>query len=221
MYSSPNGEEGYPGTLSVTARYSLPDPFTLQLDLAADTDQPTVVNLTAHPYFNLAGHGDILNHRLTIPATHFTPIGAGLIPTGEIAPVADTPLDFRTPTAIGARIHEPHPQLVYGSGYDHNFVFKRANTPTLAHMARLADPDSGRMMDVYATHSGIQVYSCNFLNNTPNGRGGAEYAPYSGIALEPQAFPDSPNQPLFPSTLVTPDHPYRQTILYQFTIPHA
>jgi aldose 1-epimerase len=215
-YVSPDGEEGYPGTLTARATYTLTDPFTLRLDLTATTDQPTIVNLTAHPYFNLAGEGDILSHRLTIPADHFTPVDEGLIPTGELQSVADSPFDFRTPTPIGARINSDHPQLRYGSGYDHNFVLKTAATPEMGLAARLSDPASGRTMDIHSTQPGIQFYSGNFLANDPEGGNGRHYFPHCGVALEPQGFPDAPNHSQFPSALVTPEMPYQETITFTF-----
>lgn len=215
-YISLDGEEGYPGTLTAQATYTITDPFTLRLDLTATTDQPTIVNLTAHPYFNLAGEGDILNHRLTIPAAHFTPVDETLIPTGELQSVADTPFDFRTPTAIGERINSDHPQLQYGNGYDHNFVLKTIASPEIVLAARLNDPMSGRVLSIYSTHPGVQCYSGNFLSNNPSGADGRQFFPRCAVAIEPQGFPDAPNHPHFPSVLVTPEKPYRETIVYQF-----
>lgn len=220
-YRSVDGEEGYPGTLTARATYTLTDLFTLSLDLTATTDRATIVNLTAHPYFNLAGQGDILHHLLTIPANHYTPIDEKLIPTGEIQSVINTPFDFRTPTPIGAHILSDHVQLQHGNGYDHNFVLKQTNSAIMALAARLSDPASGRTLEIHSTHPGIQFYSGNYLTDTPVGADGHRYFRYSGLALEPQAFPDAPNHPHFPTTLITPDHPYHETIVYRFGVAES
>ncbi len=216
-YLSPDGEEGYPGSVTARAIYTLTDAMTLRLDLTATTDQPTIVNLTSHAYFNMAGQGDILNHLLTIPADAYTPVDDRLIPTGEICSVAGSPFDFRTPTAIGARIQDDDPQLRYGHGYDHNFVLNPASDSNPALAARLSDPVSGRTMSIHSSHPGIQFYSGYFLSDTPVGRDGQHYFPHCALALEPQGFPDSPNHPHFPSAVITPEKPYRETIVYQFS----
>jgi aldose 1-epimerase len=215
-YVSENGEEGYPGRLRVRVTYTLVIPRTLRLDIVATSDAATIANITAHPYFNLAGQENILGHELMIPATHFTPVDETMIPTGDLHSVADTPLDFRTPTAIGARIHTDHPQLTYGNGYDHNFVLKSARSADLVLAAHLRDPASGHGMEIHSTHPGLQFYSGNFLADEPLGRDGVAYGPYSGVALEPQNFPDAPNHPHFPSALVMPEQPYRERIEYRF-----
>ena len=195
--TSPDGEEGYPGALD---RQRRPTPSTedneLIIDYSATTDKPTPVNLTNHSYFNLAGDGagDILAHRVTIDADSYTPVDAGQIPTGELAPVAGTPFDFRNEAAIGARIDDQHEQLRIGGGYDHNFVLRRTGSG-LAHAARVVDPGIGRTMDVSTTEPGVQFYSGNRLDGSDNGKGGHVYGERSALCLETQHFPDSPNKP--------------------------
>jgi aldose 1-epimerase len=215
-YTSRDGEEGYPGTLQVTARYTLTPDNTLRLDYTAVTDKDTPVNLTQHSYFNLRGHGDILGHVLEIPASRFTPVDSTLIPVGELRSVAGTPFDFRQPTAIGARIDKTDDQLGNGKGYDHNWVLDK--TPgQLGRVARVQDPESGRVLEVLSTEPGVQFYSGNFLDGSNVGKGGVAYARHAGLALEPQHFPDSPNQPNFPSVILKPGKTYRNTIVYKFS----
>jgi aldose 1-epimerase len=191
-YLSKDGEEGYPGNLKVTATYTLMRDNALRLEYEATTDKDTVINLTQHSYFNLAGKGDILNHRVMILADKFTPVDATLIPTGELQPVDNTPFDFRTPTAIGARIGQDDEQLKFGGGYDHNWVINK-EFGQLALMARVTDPASGRVLEVLSTEPGLQFYSGNFLDGTITGKGGWVYQHRAAFCMEPQHYPDSPN----------------------------
>jgi aldose 1-epimerase len=217
QYTSADGEEGYPGTVKATVTYTLSEASELRVDYHATTDRATVINLTQHSYFNLAGSRapDILGHVLTIHASGYTPVDDTLIPSGEIAPVAGTPLDFRTPAAIGARINDAHVQMVRGKGYDHNFVLDRAGDGlTLA--ARVEEPVTGRTLDVRTTEPGIQFYSGNFLDGTLTGKGGRVYGHRAGFCLETQHYPDSPNQPAFPSTVLRPGQEYRSTTVFAF-----
>jgi len=214
-YFSPDGEEGYPGNLRVTADYTLTESNALRLDLAATTDRATVVNMTQHSYFNLRGRGDILGHVLQIDADYFTPVDDTLIPTGEIRSVEGTPFDFRTPTAIGARIASPDEQLAQGHGYDHNWIIRKA-PGTLAVHATVHEPQTGRVLEVSSSAPGLQFYSGNVLDGTQTGKGGATYGPRSGFALEPQHFPDAPNHPHFPSVVLHPGSVYRHTIVHRF-----
>jgi aldose 1-epimerase len=217
-HTSPDGDQGYPGTLTVEVRYLLHEGNELQVDFLAATDKPTPVNLTQHSYFNLAGagRGDILDHRLSIDAEAYTPVDCTLIPTGKIAPVADTPFDFRAAVAIGARIGSPDPQLEYARGYDHNFVL-RDEEPGLRHAARVMEPVTGRTLDVFTTEPGLQLYSGNQLDGVA-GRGGRRYGRHSGFCLETQHFPDSPNQPRFPSTMLRLGERYQSRTVFAFGV---
>jgi aldose 1-epimerase len=218
---SPDGDQGYPGTLTTRATYELSDEDELEIRFHATTDKPTVVNLTAHSYFNLAGEGTVLDHLLTIPADTFTPVGPGLIPTGELRPVEGTPFDFRQPKAIGADVDAENRQLELGLGYDHNFVVKEQvdgdrESDELVLSARVEDPKSGRVLEVWSVEPGVQFYSGNFLDATLEGDGRV-YEHRSGLCLEPQHFPDSPNHPDFPSTVLRPGETYESRIVYRFS----
>ncbi|MGH9617199.1 MAG: aldose epimerase family protein, partial [Acidobacteriaceae bacterium] len=202
---SKNGDQGFPGTLTAHVRYTL-SAHALKIEYFATTDADTVLNLTNHSYFNLAGEGqgNILDNVLTIPAERYTPVNAGLIPTGELAPVAGTPFDFRSPTAVGKRIDQDNQQLHFATGYDENFVLDHPGGHSLHEAARVLDPKSGRTMTVETTQPGVQFYSGNFLDGTPHGKHGHIYRKHAGLCLETQHFPDSPNHPAFPSTELKP-----------------
>jgi aldose 1-epimerase len=215
-YLSKDGEEGFPGNVEVTARYTLTSDRALRLDFAAATDKKTIVNLTHHSYFNLAGFGDVLGHEVLLCARHFIPVDASLIPTGELRPVAGTPFDFTTPTAIGARIDGDDQQLRLAGGYDHNWVIDKP-LGELGLVARVHEPTSGRTMDVLSTEPGAQFYTGNFLDGSITGKRGQCYSRRSGFCIEPQHFPDSPNQPSFPTVVLAPGETYKNTIIYKFS----
>lgn len=216
---SPDGDMGYPGRLDVRVTYTLNDRDELVVDYAATASKPTPVNLSQHSYFNLAGDGrrDILGHLLQLDASRYTPVDSTLIPTGELASVGDTPFDFRTATAIGARIGHTHQQLEFGRGYDHNFVLdKRGSGGGLRHAARVVEPTTGRTLDIYTDQPGIQFYSGNFLDGSIRGKAGRAYAHRFGFCLETQHFPDSPNKPAFPSTILRPAERYQSRTVLRF-----
>jgi aldose 1-epimerase len=217
-YVSPDGEEGYPGTLTLTVRYTLTDSNALQIHYEATTDAPTILNPTHHSYFNLSGifTKPITDEMLTIEADSMTEIDSELITTGKIISVTNTPLDFRTPAEIGARINEPYYQLKYGKGYDFNWVIRNHNG-TVRKAAEVYDPISGRVLTVYTDQPGIQFYSGNFLDGTAKGKNGIMYAHRTGLCLEAQDYPDSPNKPQFPSPVLRPGQTYHQTTIYQFS----
>jgi aldose 1-epimerase len=217
-YRSNNGEEGFPGNLDVLVKFTLTDDNALRIDYSAHTDQLTVVNLTNHSFFNLSGEGSgsVLDDVATIDADRFTPVNAGLIPTGELKPVAGTALDFRAPTVIGSRIHADNPQLKFGKGYDHNYVLNH-KPGELALAARIEDPNSGRVLTVLTTEPGVQFYTANNLDGTGGGKSGHTYPPYSAFCVETQHFPDSPNQPSFPTTELRPAETFQSTTEFRFT----
>jgi len=216
-YLSKDGEENYPGNLNASVTYSLNDANELRIEYFATTDKDTVINLTNHSYFNLAGAGTILDHELTIYADAFTPVDTGLIPTGEIRSVSGTPMDFTSTTAIGAHIDSEYEQVRIAGGYDHNFVL-RGELGELRTAATLHDPKSGRVMEVATTQPGMQFYSGNFLDGSLVGKGGRAYEKHSACCFETQHFPDSPNHPSFPSTVLRAGEEYRQTTVFRFSV---
>jgi aldose 1-epimerase len=216
-YLSKDGEGGYPGNLQVTVHYILTDANALKIHYKATTDKDTVVNLTNHSYFNLkgAGNGDILDHELALNAAKFMPTNKDLIPTGELRPVKGTPFDFLTPHVIGSRIHDDYEQLKLAGGYDHNFVIQN-DDPGMVLSAKASDPTSGRTLEVWTTEPGVQFYTGNFLDGTVIGRGGKVYKKNYGFCLETQHYPDSPNHPDFPSTVLKPSQQYESTTVWKF-----
>jgi aldose 1-epimerase len=218
-YTSSDGEEGYPGTVQAQVTYTLTDRDEFAIDYLATTDKPTPINLTQHSYFNLAGEGagDVLGQLVAIDAGAFVPIDTTLIPTGELRPVAGTPFDLRKAVPIGARIDEPDPQLRAARGYDHTFVVDRTG-PGLVHAARVVDPASGRTLDVATTEPGLQFYTGNLLDGTVTGKGGHTYRQRTGFCLETHHYPNSPNEPSFPSTILRPGTAFRSRTVYTFGI---
>lgn len=222
--TSPDGDQGYPGKLDVTVTYALDEQGNLEIAFDAQADRPTVVNMTNHALFNLAGDGapeGTARQLLTIPARSYTPVDARLIPTGELKPVEGSAFDFRTPRLIAAGLRDGRdPQIAIGRGYDHNFALDKGQTATPELAARLEDPVSGRVLEVLSTEPGLQFYSGNFLDGTLTGRSGRVYRMGDGIALEPQKFPDAPNQPKFASARIDPGKPYRHVMVYRLsTLP--
>ena len=220
-HTSPDGDEGYPGTLRARVTYTLTDDEDLEIDYQAVADAATVVNLTQHAYFNLGGHdaGDVLGHELTLAASRFTPVDATLIPTGELRPVLGTPFDFTTPHPIGARIDADDEQLRRGQGYDHNWVLDREpGSDALLLAARVREPRSGRVLETWTTEPGIQLYTGNVIPGGPLGKGGVDYVRRAGLCLETQHFPDSPNRPEFPPTVLRPGEEYRSRTVYRFRV---
>lgn len=217
QYVSKDGEEGYPGNVSLKVTYWLTEASDWEVEYEATSDKATPFNVTQHSYFNLAGegNGDVLGHELTLHAKRFTPVNAGLIPTGELAPVQGTPLDFSTPHAIGARIGAENEQLKFGGGYDHNWVLDSQNG-ALAPAAKVLEPTSGRILEVLTTEPGIQFYCGNFLDGSLVGKAGKAYQRRSGFCLETQHYPDSPNQPKFPDTILRPGKTYKSTTVFRF-----
>lgn len=217
-YLSKDGEEGFPGNVTVQVTYTLTEDGELRIDYAAETDKPTIINLTNHSFFNLAGegHGNVFNHVVTIDADRFVPVNANMIPTGKLQPVAGTPFDFRHPAAIGAHVHDDDPQLRIAKGYDHTYVLNHKGGQ-LGFAAKVLEPDSGRVLTVSTTEPGMQFYTANNLDGTGGGKGGKSYPPYSAFCVETQHFPDSPNQLSFPSTELRPGMHFRSTTVFRFT----
>ncbi len=224
-YVSPDGEGGFPGTLTASVTYTLAAPDTLRIAYSATTDRPTIVNLTNHSYFNLAGEASgrpVLDHVVTIPAERYTPVDATQIPTGEFAPVAGTPFDFRQPRSLGARIRDgSEVQLLRGHGYDHNYVISESPAEAPRLVARVEDPASGRVLEVASTAPGVQLYSGNMLDATSAGKSGLAYRQSDAFAIEPELFPDTPNQPGFGSARLDPGGTFRNVITYRFPPPSS
>lgn len=218
QYVSPDGEEGYPGTVTLKVTYTLTEKNGLRIEYEGTTDKPTILNPTQHSYFNLTGSftDTILGHRLMIDADSITPVDKGLIPTGELMSVAGTPMDFRTGTEIGARINDRNEQLAFGRGYDHNWVLNNYDGK-VRKVAELYEPRSGRLLTVFTDQPGLQFYSGNFLDGTAVGKNGIAYQHRTGLCLEAQAFPDTPNKPQFPQVTLRPGQTYHQTTIYQFS----
>lgn len=216
-YLSVDGEENYPGNLVSEVTYQVTDENELRIHYRATTDKPTIVNLTNHTYFNLAGHGTILGHEIEINATYITPVDEGLIPTGDLMRLEGTPFEFRRPHRIGERIDGKHEQIRRGLGYDHNFVLNKA-LGALTFAARASEPTSGRIMEVYTTQPGVQFYTGNMLPDALPGKAGQTYSKRSGFCLETQTFPDSPNQPKFPSPVLYPEKEYNHLTVFKFSV---
>ena len=219
-YLSKDGEENYPGNLKVSVDYVVNNDNELRIEYRATTDEDTIVNLTNHSYFNLAGSGDILKHQLMINADSFTPVSKDLIPTGEIRQVAETPMDFRKPATIGSRINEPFDQLGFTGGYDHNYVLRESANP-LRLACKLHEESSGRTLEVFTTQPGLQFYSGNFLDGSLKGRGGVVYEKYAGLCLETQGFPDAPNHANFPSTVLRVGEVYEEVAVFRFSVGNS
>ncbi|MCA9214783.1 MAG: galactose mutarotase [Planctomycetales bacterium] len=217
-YLAKDKEEGYPGNLDITIIYTLTDDNEIHCHYQAKTDKATPVNLTQHTYFNLKGegNGDILGHQLMLNADHYTPTDATAIPTGEIAAVKGTPFDFTSAKAIGRDINQAHQQLEFGLGFDHNWVLRDANAPGMKRAAKVYEPSTGRTLEIHTTEPGVQFYCGNFLDGRLKGKSGKSYVHRGGFCLETQHYPDSPNQPNFPSSIVTPDKPYDTTTVFKF-----